>query len=337
MKAVASKRPLPIDDPESLVDLTLPDPVAAGRDLLVRVHAISVNPVDTKVRRRPNPAGADRVLGYDATGVVEAAGPDCVLFRPGDAVFYAGDIGRPGSNAELQLVDERLVGPKPATLSFAEAAALPLTAITAWEMLFDRLGARLGRPQAAGTLLVIGGAGGVGSIAIQLARRLTGLRVIATASRPETRDWCLSLGAHAVIDHAGDMAAQLRAIGAAQVELVFSITGTDRHWPTIADIVAPQGRIGLIDDPEPIDVRMLKRKAASLHWESMFTRSTFATADMVEQHRLLAEVSALVDGGMLRTTMGEHFGHIDAAQLRRAHALIETGRMRGKVVLEGFA
>ena len=337
MKAVATTRPLPIDDPEALCDLTLPEPVAGGRDLLVRVRAVSVNPVDTKVRRRPNPEGAAKVLGWDAAGVVEAAGPDCVLFRPGEAVFYAGDVGRPGSNAELQLVDERIVGPKPATLSFAEAAALPLTAITAWEMLFDRLGVTLGRPQGAGSLLLIGGAGGVGSIALQLARRLTGLRVIATASRPETREWCLSLGAHDVIDHAGDIAAQLRAIGAAQVERVFSTTATDRHWKTIAEVLAPQGRVGLIDDPGAIDVGLLKQKSASLHWEFMFARPRFETADMIEQHRLLREVSALVDAGMLRSTLAEHFGRIDSANLARAHALVESGRARGKIVLEGFS
>ena len=336
MKAVAYIKSLPIEDPDSLQDMTLPDPAASGRDLLVRVHAVSVNPVDAKVRRRADPGGAPKVLGWDAAGVVEAAGPDCALFRPGDAVFYAGDIGRPGSNTELQLVDERIVGPKPASLSFAEAAALPLTAITAWEMLFDRLCVPLGRPQDAGALLLIGGAGGVGSIAIQLARRLTGLRVIATASRPETREWCLSLGAHDVIDHAGDMPAQLRAIGAAQVGAVFSTTGSDKHWPAIAEVMAPQGRVGLIDDPGPIDVGLLKQKSASLHWEFMFARPTFATPDMIEQHRLLAEVSALVDGGMIRTTLGEHYGRIDAANLRRAHAMVESGRARGKIVLEGF-
>ncbi len=336
MKAVAYTQSLPIEDARRLQDVTLPDPVATGRDLLVRVHAVSVNPVDTKVRRRADPGGTPKVLGWDAAGVVEATGPDCVLFRPGDAVLYAGDIGSAGSNSELHLVDERIAGPKPASLSFAETAALPLTAITAWEMLFDRLGVRLGRPQNAGSLLLIGGAGGVGSMAIQLARRLTGLRVIATASRPETRDWCLALGAHDVIDHSGDLAAQLRAIGATQVEVVFSTTNTDRHWAAIGEVVAPQGKVGLIDDPGLIDVNLLKRKSVSLHWELMFTRPVFATPDMIEQHRLLAEVSALVDGGVIRSTLAERFGAINAANLRRAHALIESGTSRGKIVLEGF-
>lgn len=336
MRAVAYTQSLPIDAERALQDVTLPDPQPAGRDLLVRVRAVSVNPVDTKVRKRTDPGGAPKVLGWDAAGVVEAAGPDCSLFRPGDPVFYAGDISRAGANSELHLVDERIVGPKPQSLSFAEAAALPLTSITAWEMLFDRLRVRLGRPQDAGSLLLIGGAGGVGSMAIQLARRLTGLRVIATASRPETRDWCMSLGAHEVIDHRGDLVQQLSAIGATQVGTVFSTTNSDKHWKAIAEVVAPQGKVGLIDDPGLVDVNLLKRKSVSLHWELMFTRPVFATADMIEQHRLLAEVSALVDAGVIRTTLTERFGSINAANLRRAHALLESGTARGKVVLEGF-
>jgi NADPH2:quinone reductase len=237
----------------------------------------------------------------------------------------------------LHLVDERIVGPKPASLSFAEAAALPLTAITAWEMLFDRLQVRRGgEPDSGDALLLIGGAGGVGSVAIQLARRLTGLRVIATASRSETRDWCLDLGAHDVVDHRADLAAQLKAIGAEQVRYVFSTTNTDAHWPVITAVVAPQGRVGLIDDPDAIDVRLLKQKSASLHWEFMFTRPMFATTDMEAQHRLLAEVAKLTDAGVIRTTLAEQYGIINAANLRRAHALIESGRARGKIVLEGF-
>jgi NADPH2:quinone reductase len=277
------------------------------------------------------------VLGWDAAGIVEAAGPDCTLFRQGDAVFYAGSLTRPGTDSELHLVDERIVGPKPASLSFAEAAALPLTAITAWEMLFDRLQVPRGsEPDSGDALLLIGGAGGVGSVAIQLARRLTGLRVIATASRPETRDWCLDLGAHDVVDHRADLAAQLKAIGAEQVRYVFSTTNTDAHWPAITAVVAPQGRVGLIDDPDAIDVRLLKQKSASLHWEFMFTRPMFATTDMEAQHRLLVEVARLTDAGVIRTTLAEQYGMINAANLRRAHALIESGRARGKIVLEGF-
>jgi zinc-binding alcohol dehydrogenase family protein len=336
MRAVATLHPLPIQDEAALQDVVLPEPRAEGHDLLVRVAAISVNPVDTKIRTRVDPGGVPKVLGWDAAGTVEAVGPDCTLFRRGDAVFYAGSVARAGCNSELHLVDERIVGPKPATLGFAAAAALPLTAITAWEMLFDVL--QVPRDEAASgeALLLIGGAGGVGSIAIQLARRLTGLRVIATASRPETRAWCLSLGAHDVVDHHGDLPAQLAAIGAAQVRTVFSTNNTDRHWPAIATVLAPRGRVGLIDDPGPFDIGLIKRKSGSLHWEFMFTRPVFATPDMIEQHRLLAEVSRLVDAGVIRTTLTETLGPITAANLRRAHALIESGRTRGKLVLEGF-
>lgn len=333
MKAVAYTKSLPIDAPGALQDLDLPPPVPGPRDLLVAVHAVSVNPVDYKVRKRSDPAGVPKVLGFDAAGVVQGVGSAVSLFKPGDAVFYAGDISRPGTNAALHVVDERIVGPKPATLSFAEAAALPLTAITAWEALFDRL--RLPR-DAATALLVIGGAGGVSSIAVQLARQLTRATVIATASRVETQAWVQSLGAHHVVDHRADLVAAVRALGIETVPFIFGTTHSDTHWPAITELVAPQGAVALIDDPEPIDVRMLKRKAASLHWELMFTRSLFTTDDMIEQHRLLAEVARLVDAGRLRTTVADHYGPINAVNLTRAHALLESGTAKGKVVLEGW-
>jgi NADPH2:quinone reductase len=337
MKAVGYHTPLPINDPAALVDLDLPKPEAAGRDLLVAVHAISVNPVDTKVRKSAAPPeGEAKVLGWDAVGIVEAVGPDVTLFKAGDAVYYAGSIARPGANAEFHLVDERIVGRKPSTLSNAEAAALPLTAITAWELLFDRLGAVVGKKRDAGHLLIIGGAGGVGSILIQLARRLTGLTVIATASRPETREWCLSLGAHHVIDHSKPFLPQLQALGIAHVEKIASLTNTSDHFDGIVDVVAPQGKLLLIDDPKTLDIMPLKRKAVSVHWELMFTRSLFQTPDMIEQHHLLNEVADLIDAGILRTTLGEQFGTINADNLKRAHALIESGKAKGKVVLEGF-
>ncbi len=341
MKAIGYRKSLPIADIDSLVDVEIDRPVPVGRDLLVRVEAVSINPVDTKLRRNAAPAdGALRVLGFDAAGVVEAVGPDATLFRPGDAVFYAGSIDRPGTNAEFHLVDERIVGARPASLSVAEAAALPLTAITAWEMLFHRLALPRDASDRKGgegrSLLIVGGAGGVGSIAIQLARRLTGVRVLATASRPETADWVRELGAHDVIDHSRPMADQVKALGVAGVDYVFSTTATDRHFLDLVELVAPQGRIGLIDDPEPIDIRLLKRKSVSLHWELMFTRPLYQTADMIAQHELLNEVSRLVDAGTLRTTLTETLGRIDAATLRKAHALIESGKARGKVVLEGF-
>ncbi len=336
MKAIGYRASLPSSDPEALVDLDLPMPHATGRDLLVKIEAVSVNPVDYKVRLRAQPpAGEAKVLGYDASGIVHSVGPDCTLFRPGDAVFYAGDISRPGTNAEYHLVDERIVGPKPASLTHAEAAALPLTAITAWELLFDRLGLSAQGGEGA-SILIVGGAGGVGSILIQLARQLTALTVIATASRPESADWCRSLGAHHVVDHSGDLAAQVSALGAAPVVHVASLTGTDQHFAAIAGIVAPQGRVALIDDPGVIDVRLLKQKSVSLHWEFMFTRSTFQTPDMIRQHELLGEVARLVDAGQLRTTLRERIAPISAANLRRAHGMLESGTARGKIVLEGF-
>jgi NADPH2:quinone reductase len=337
MRAVGYRQSQPIAVETSLIDLDLPEPKAAGRDLLVEVKAVSVNPVDTKIRVRSQPAeGQASVLGWDAAGIVKAVGPEVTGFKPGDAVFYAGAIDRPGSNAEFHLVDERIVGPKPQSLGFAEAAALPLTAITAWEMLFDRLDIRKPVPGAAHALLIIGGAGGVGSIAIQLARQLTDVTVIATASRPETRAWAEELGAHHVIDHTKPPPAQVAALGIGAPAFVFSTTHTDTHLEGIVELMAPQGRFGLIDDPKVLDVNPLKRKSLSLHWELMFTRSLFKTADMGEQGKLLAEVSRLVDAGQIRTTLAEHFGAINAANLKRAHALIESNRAKGKIVLEGF-
>jgi zinc-binding alcohol dehydrogenase family protein len=347
MKAVAYQRSAPIADADSLCDTTLPDPSPGPRDLQVEVKAIAVNPVDTKVRVRAQPpAGEWKVLGWDASGVVRAVGTDVKLFRPGDRVWYAGALTRPGSNSELQLVDERIVGAAPKTLDFAAAAALPLTTVTAWEMLFDRL--RIARTSTgateraagrdSGSILILGAAGGVGSIMTQLARRLTGLTVVGTASRPETAAWVLELGAHVVIDHSKPITGELKRIGAPAPDYIVSLTHTDQHFEQIAEAIAPQGAFGLIDDPQPgtIDITLLKRKSASLHWEFMFTRSMFETPDMSAQHAILQEAAALVDAGVLRTTVGEHFGRIDAANLRRAHALLESGKARGKIVLEGF-
>ena len=337
MKAIAYQQSLPIDHPDALQDITLPEPRASGRDLLVEVHAVSVNPVDTKVRQRAAPpAGEWKVLGWDAAGVVRAVGPEVTQFRPGDRVFYAGDLTRPGTNAELHLVDERIVGHMPASLDFAQAAALPLTAITAWEMLFDRLQLVRGAQPAPTQLLIVGAAGGVGSIMTQLARQLTDVTVIGSASRPETQAWVRALGAHHVIDHRRPLAEEVARLGLGPVSHVASLTHSDQHFAQIVELIAPQGRFGLIDDPASLEVTALKRKSVSLHWEFMFTRSLFGTADMTAQHRLLEEVAALVDAGRLRTTVGEHFGRIDAANLKRAHALLESGTARGKIVLEGF-
>ncbi len=336
MRAVGYEHSRPIEDAASLVDIELPRPEAQGRDILVAVRAVSVNPVDTKVRMRAQPDPGDwKVLGWDAAGTVEAVGPEATLFRPGDEVFYAGALGRPGTNAEFHLVDERIAGRKPALLSFTEAAALPLTAITAWEALFDRLDVHRPVP-GAGAILIIGGAGGVGSIATQLARQLTGLTVITTASRPETRAWSQALGAHHVIDHAKPLAAEVAALGIGAPGFVFSTTNTGRHLAEVATLIAPQGRFAVIDDPPALDVLPFKQKGVSTHWEFMFTRSMFETADIGEQGVLLNEVARLVDAGTLRTTLGERFGAINAGNLRRAHALLESGRAKGKIVLEGF-
>ena len=337
MKAVSYQHSLSIDQADALVDVTLPDPVASGHDLLVEVRAVSVNPVDVKKRAGAQPGSNEwKVLGWDAAGVVRAAGPEVRMFKPGDRVWYAGSITRPGSNSELQLVDERIVGKMPGSLDFAAAAALPLTSLTAWEMLFDRFCIPQGDTANGKSLLIIGAAGGVGSIMTQLARRLTGLTVIGTASRPETQDWVLQAGAHHVIDHTQPFAPQLAKIAIPNPDYVASLTHTDQHFEQIAEVIAPQGKFGLIDDPDFFDVRNLKRKSVSLHWELMFTRSMFNTDDMVRQHHILTEVATLVDDEVLRTTVADHFGQINAANLKRAHALIESGKSRGKIVLEDF-
>ncbi len=390
MRAVAYQHSLPIDDPLSLQDVDLPDPEPGPRDLLVEVRAVAVNPVDTKQRKRAEPRdGGWAVLGYDAVGVVRGAGDAVTMFAPGDRVWYAGTIGRPGCDSELHVVDERIVARAPGSLDDAAAAALPLTSITAYELLFDRVGVprrSAGVPPSAapraagtppepsaesagttpedpvdsagtgrrvpagsatspgeragssGTLLVIGAAGGVGSILVQLARQLTDLTVVATASRSETAAWVRDLGAHEVLDHSRPLSEELTASGLPAPEFVISLNHTDRHFDQIAQLIAPQGRFGLIDDPAPgsIEVLRLKGKSVSLHWESMFTRSVFQTSDMIRQHDLLTEVAALVDAGTVRTTLAEHYGSITAANLRRAHATLESGRSRGKIVLSGF-
>lgn len=337
MKAIAYYQSLPIVDPAALQDIELPAPQPGPRDLLVQVHAISVNPVDTKVRQNVQPeAGVAKVLGWDVAGVVKAVGSEVSLFQPGDKVYYAGSIARAGGNSELHVVDERIVGHMPRTLGFAEAAALPLTAITAWELLFERLQIAEGKADLGQSLLIVGGAGGVGSILTQLASQLTGLKVIASASRPETQAWVRDLGADVVVDHRQPLAQALKAQGIDSVTHVASLTQTDQHLDQLVEALAPQGKLALIDDPKQLDVTKLKRKSLSLHWEFMYTRSLFETADMQAQHTLLNRVAELIDAGTLKTTLGEHFGPINAANLRRAHALLESGAAKGKIVLEGF-
>lgn len=339
MRAVVFRKSLPIADPDALVDVDLPRPEPSGRDLLVKVEAVSVNPVDTKVRRGGDPAEGMRVLGYDAAGTVAAAGSEARLFKPGDAVFYAGARERPGSNAEYHLVDERIVGRKPSSLGFAEAAAVPLTAITAWELLFDRIGVKRGESADRRSLLVVGGAGGVGSMAIQIARKLTGLTVIATASRPETQAWVRELGAQHVIDHSRPFAEQLKAVGVPAPEIVLALTGTAQNAGQIAEVIAPEAHLGLIEGAAALkafDTGPLFTRSISIHLELMFTRAAFRTPSMIEQHRLLTEVADLIDRGILRTTLRQIVGPIDAAHLKQAHALVESGKSIGKVVLAGW-
>ena len=315
-------------------EITLPVPQAQGHDLLVEIKAISVNPVDTKVRAGFS-ADTPRVLGWDAVGVVKAVGNEVTLFAPGDEVWYAGALGRPGSNSEFQLVDERIVALKPRSLDNASAAALPLTAITAWELLFDRLGVtREGNE--GDTLLIVGAAGGVGSILTQLASKLTKMTVIGTASRPASQQWVREAGAHHVIDHSKPLSEELARIGVKEVTHVASLNNTEAHYLSLIAALAPQGKLALIDDPQSLDVVPLKLKSISLHWEFMFTRSMFETRDMIAQHQLLSEVATLIDNQVIKTTLGEHYGAITAENLQKAHAQLETGRAVGKIVLEGF-
>jgi zinc-binding alcohol dehydrogenase family protein len=335
MKAIAfTQHGLPIEDPRALIDMDLPKPTPGPRDLLVQVRAVSVNPVDTKIRAG-SMATEPRILGWDAVGTVCEVGSEVSLFQPGDEVFYAGSIVRPGSYSEFHLVDERIVGRKPKSIDDAHAAALPLTSITAWELLFDRLGVQEGGGEG-DALLIVGAAGGVGSILVQLARRLTRMTVIGTASRPETQAWIKQLGAHHVIDHSQPLVAQLEKIGVGQVSHIAGLTHTDSHFPQLIEALRPQGHLGVIDDPKTLDVVPMKRKALSLHWELMFTRSLFETPDMIKQHELLNRVADLIDQGVLKTTLGEHFGVINAENLRRAHSVVESGKAKGKIVLEGF-
>jgi zinc-binding alcohol dehydrogenase family protein len=337
MKAIGYRIVQPITAEDALVEVELPVPHPGPNDLRVAVQAVSVNPVDVKLRGSAAPAqGEVRILGFDAAGVVEAIGSDVTLFKAGDEVFYAGAIDRPGTNSELRLVDERIVGRKPKTLTFSQSAALPLTSITAWELLFDRLSVPYGTKAQDGALLIINGAGGVGSILTQIARRLTGLTVVATASRPETVAWCSQMGAQHVIDHHRPFTESLRKLGIAQVEYVAGLTATDKHLPGIEAAIAPQGSLALIDDPRVLDIVSLKRKSVSVHWELMFTRTLYQTPDMIEQGRLLNEVADLVDAGVLRTTLTQDAGIISAANLKRVHALVESGRSIGKTVLAGF-
>ncbi|HZO03226.1 MAG TPA: zinc-binding alcohol dehydrogenase family protein [Burkholderiales bacterium] len=314
----------------TFADIELPKPSPAGRDLLVKVEAVSVNPVDYKQRKQ---ASSSKILGWDAAGTVEAAGPEAKLFKPGEAVYYAGDVTRPGCDSEFHLVDERIVGRKPKKLDFAQAAAMPLTSITAWEAFHDRMKVQRGR-----SMLIIGGAGGVGSIGIQLAKT-SGLTVVATASRPETADWVKSLGADHVIDHRKPMRAQLEALGMKHVDYIANFSGElDGYWDTMADLVAPQGAlVAIVANQKPLPMDGVRAKSATVCWELMFTRPRFQTPDMIEQHRLLSQVADMLDAGKLRCTLKETLSPINGANLKKAHARLESGTMIGKLVLKGWS
>jgi zinc-binding alcohol dehydrogenase family protein len=334
MKAVGYTKSLAISDADALQDIELEMPVALGRDILVKVEAISVNPADTKIRSRVEPEqGQHKVLGWDAVGTVEAIGDQVSLFNEGDKVWYAGAIDRPGCNAEYHLVDERIAAKTPTNLNVSEAAAMPLTTITAWEMLFDRFKLTA---ESTGTLLVVGGAGGVGSIMIQLAKQLTNLTVIATASREETVHWVKEMGADIVINHQNPLDSELSKIGIEQVDNIAALTATDQHAAAYAEIISPQGQIALIDDPESFDIMPFKKKSVSIHWEFMYTRSLFQTDDILEQHKLLTETARLVEQGIIKTTLQQNLGQINAENLIKAHRLVESGKAIGKVVLTSF-
>jgi zinc-binding alcohol dehydrogenase family protein len=336
VKAIALTHYLPVEDPNSFLDVDLPKPIAEGHDILIAIKAVSVNPVDTKVRAQKDTVEeTPRVLGWDAAGVVEAVGDNVTLFKAGDEVYYAGDITRSGSNAEFQLVDERIVGHKPKSLSFAEAAALPLTTLTAYESFFDRLGIDRDGKNKGESILIIGAGGGVGSIGIQLAKA-AGLEIIATASRPETTAWVRELGADHVVNHREPMVGQVHALGFQHVDHI-AIFNDMRHWDTAVELIRPQGGIVTIDDTnQPMPMDKMKIKAASLHWEFMFARAMHQTPDMIKQHRLLTYVADEIDAGRIRTTLDTVLSPINAENMRKAHGLIETGTAKGKIVIEGF-
>jgi zinc-binding alcohol dehydrogenase family protein len=338
MRAVGLYKYLPIDNPESLIDLEIPKPEPHGRDLLVRVKAVSVNPVDTKVRAPKEKVETEpKILGWDAAGVVEAVGEEVSLFAAGDEIYYAGSISRQGCDSEYHLVDERIAGRRPRNLSFEEAAAMPLTTLTAWEALFDRMGAARAEGPRAESLLVIAGAGGVGSVAIQIAKQVAGLRVIATASRDETEAWCYELGADAVINHHEPLKRELQGIGAAEVDYILCAAGTEAYFPRLPDVLKPQGKVCfIVGAKEPVNLNAFQSKSAAICWELMFTRPMYQTPDVQRQHDILDEAARLLEDGTLRHTMKEHCGPLNAENLRRAHAAIESGRMIGKLVLSGI-
>jgi zinc-binding alcohol dehydrogenase family protein len=342
MKAIGYKKSLPISDTESLIDIELPQPKATGRDILVKVSAIAVNPVDYKIRQnKPSETDEYKVIGWDAVGEIVALGESATKFQLGDKVYYAGDLTRQGSNAEYQLVDERIVGRKPKNLSNIEAAALPLTTITAYEMLFEHLTLPKVMPNSTeksnDVILVVGAAGGVGSILVQLAKAITGATIIATASRESSKAWVEKLGAHHVVNHTKPLKPQIDALNIGQVTHVASLNGTESYFDSYIELLAPFGKIAMIDDPQkPLDVMKMKFKSLSLHIEFMFARTMFNAIDIEEQSHLLNHVSDLIDLGYIQTTVGKELGLINADNLKLAHQELESGKSIGKIVLQGF-
>ncbi len=336
MKAIGFKKSLPASDPESFIEFETEKPTPLGKDLLIKIEAISVNPVDYKIRRnslKEKTQDEPKVIGWDAVGIVEEVGNEVTLFKKGDKVFYAGDITKPGSNQEYQLVDERIVGFAPKKLTPEEAAAMPLTALTAYEILFDRMG--LSKEKDAGkSILIIGGAGGVGSIAIQIAKKLLGLTVITTASRPETVDWCQKMGADVVINHA-DLIQEVHDAGFENVDFIVDFVDLNQYWDAFVTLIKPQGKIGSISDPvHPVDLRQLKGKSVSFYWELMFTRAMFQTDDMVRQHEILNIISDLLDKDVIKSTLNTVLNGFSSENLRTAHQQLESGKTIGKLVIK---
>ncbi|MEM5549403.1 zinc-binding alcohol dehydrogenase family protein [Pseudoalteromonas sp. NEC-BIFX-2020_002] len=336
MKAIGYLAATKTLNEQSFEIIELPTPMAHDHDLLVEVKAISVNPVDAKIRANVSPDEGHKVIGWDAVGIVRAVGDKVSLFNIGDRVYYAGDLTRSGSNAEFQLVDERIVGRAPTTLNDAQTAALPLTSITAWELLFDRLQIPRSSDEKPASLLVIGAAGGVGSILVQLAKKLTNLTVVGTAARAQSVTWLQELGVDQVLDHSQSLDTQRAQLKLTEFDYVISLTHTEQHLDEIIQVLKPQGKLALIDDPASFDILKLKRKSISLHWEFMYTRSMYQTDDMIAQHQLLTELAELVDNGTIKTTLGQHLGKISVENLMKAHQILESHQSRGKLVLEGF-
>ena len=338
MKAVGLYKYLPIEQADALLDIEIDKPCPQARELLVKVHAVAVNPVDVKMRAPQDKVeGVPRILGWDAAGVVAEVGANATLFKLGDEVFYAGSFTQPGCNSEFHIVDERIVGAKPKSLSFTQAAALPLTSITAWEAIFDRLGIDNNGAEAGKQLLILGGAGGVGSVAIQVAKQVAKLAVTATASRLESRKWCKELGADHVVNHYIDIPEQVSELGIDGYDYILCFNDTDEHWQSIASVIAPQGKIcSIVETAADVDLGALKSKSATFVWEFMFTRSMYETGDMIEQHHLLNSVAELVDAGKVKTTINQVLEPINASSLKKAHAEIESRHTIGKIVLQGW-